>query len=254
MVYEKTIKSYPPPEKYSYQHLIRVWAVALLFVLVFAFTGCTDSTTAPVEIETGTVKKYYDLYEPVSQIENIECDLYYEYHSARLADSKARVITGPYVEFGTWTVDIWRTYKLEERPGGTFCIDFTTSLNSDASSGGIEWYDHTAAINYNGLQDEAFISTSATKIDRSKNTKTDVNMAWDEEDDSPYYCTWVVDGFAPSSSLGYAREWSVRLYVIFVESDATVTMYEYIFHLSLGNDEWLYDRYNSQSYTPPANR
>lgn len=42
---EKTIKSYPPPEKLSYPHKFRVWAFALLFVFVFALAGCTDSTT-----------------------------------------------------------------------------------------------------------------------------------------------------------------------------------------------------------------
>ena len=42
---EKSVKSYPPPpEKFSYPHKIRALALFVLLVLVFAFSGCTDST------------------------------------------------------------------------------------------------------------------------------------------------------------------------------------------------------------------
>ena len=288
-------KSYPP-EKLSYPHKFRVWAFALLFVLVFAFTGCTDSTEPPVEVETGTTRKFYDLYEPISQLENIECDLYYEYHTARLAavDSKTeKVTTKPYMQFGTQTVDIWRTYKLEVRQNGAFCIDFATSFDPIHSTDyGLERYSYTASINYNNLQNENLISTLATQVDRSSNKRQDFNAAWDGDYydlDSTYYCTWVVDGMQTKHRVDYKgqldRIWNIRLYVLFVDSETTVTLHEYIFrakfpciHDENGNeiyegysnvysadgtlieegqywsagDKWVYDRYVSQSYTPPV--
>lgn len=277
MEYEKLANSYPPPQKCSYQHLIRAWVVALLLLVVSAFAGCTDSTPPPVEVETGTTQKFYDLYEPVSQLENIDCDLYYEYHAARLAavDSKAeKVTTGPYTQFGTRTVDIWRTYKLEVRQNGAFRIDFATSFDPIHSTDyGLERYSYTASINYNNLQNETLISTLATQVDRSSNKRQDFNAAWggDYNDlDSTYYCTWVVDGVEIKHRIDYNgqldRVWNIRLYVLFVDSETTVTLHEYIFrakfaciHDENGNEvyggEWcfdsfIYDRYTSQSYTP----
>ncbi len=271
-------KSYPPPEKLSYPHKFRVWAFALLFACVFALAGCANSTEPRVEVETGTTQKFYDLYEPVSQIENIDCDLYYEYHAARLDGVSAaeRVTTSPYVQFGTQTVDMWRTYKLEERQNGAFCIGFSTSFNPVYSTDyGLERYTYTAAINYNNLQGETLISTLATQVDRSTNTRQDFNAAWGgccSDIDSTYYCTWVVDGMQTKHRVDYAgqldRIWNIRLYVLFVDSETTVTLHEYIFrakfpccHDETGNeiydgewcfDRYIYERYTSQSYTPLA--
>lgn len=267
---EKSVKSYPPPpEKFSYPHLIRVLAFALLFVFVFAFAGCTDSTEPPVEIETGTVKKYYDLYEPVSQIENIECDLYYEYWS-RVID-KTNSNQG-WVQFGSRTVDVWRTYKLAECENGSFDFGYTTSLRESDSDSLIAYYDYTLSVNYNSLQYEPFISPTYTFLDRKNNKRTDIKRCFYDNTEFDYYCTWVVDGVAfqheTERAHSFNREWTVRLYVLFVDSETTVTLHEYIFRIKYpcrhdenGNeiyngdlcyDSFIYNRYISQSYEPPV--
>lgn len=257
------------------------FAVALSCLLSVAFVlaavSCVDPSREPtVEIDIGTWEKRYDLYEPIAQLENIECDLYYEYHSARLNNSKVKTTLGPYVQFGTRTVDVWRTYKLEERTDGALRIDFSTSIDTVSSLGGFEWYTYTAALHYNGLQNEELISTSATLIDRSKNTKTECNLAWDSESVFTYYCTWVVDGMSLLHETEHAhwfdREWTIHLYVVFVDSVTTITMHEYIFRekysclhesseepygevfeFSDGSptqDKYIYDRFLSQNYAP----
>lgn len=113
MLYEKTIKSYPPPEKYSYPYLIRVWAVALLFVLVFALAGCTDST--PEEPPAPEMVRI--TYLPISDEESFS-----GYHWIKYAIDFEDERFGIFINIQTANVTK-RTYRQGE--GGTFVVDYS---------------------------------------------------------------------------------------------------------------------------------
>lgn len=182
---------------------------ALLFVFGLALAGCTDE-----QPEVGVWNKRYGLYEPVSQLENIECDLYY----ILVAQDGTRGWFGGYPVL----VDTWRTYKLEERPEGEFFFAFAVERDTQSSN-----YIKSATCNYSDLGDERFAYFDA---DRSVDTNGAV-----VKNTPAYYSTFMVDSCVVDWEVAYGnveqlyRYWSVRVYVVFVESDTRIALHEYVF-------------------------
>ena len=116
MLYEKTIKSYPPPpEKYSYPHLIRVWAVALLFVLVFAFTGCTDSTKPGANLGNDSEPPLYSL----SDIQAAIAEGDYSSPDYETADYPSISFASSFARLSVYTETFWQLYDISGNKAGS---------------------------------------------------------------------------------------------------------------------------------------
>ncbi len=254
-----------------------ITAVFICLLLSLSALGCAPNKEQLLknEIPIGTYEKRYDLYEPVRQLENVACDLYYEYHPSR---SLGDMVTFKGYTAGTNKVDIWRIYKLEERENGAFNITYINEKGYpfDESPSGIQIYEQSILLNHNGLNEDRFYTPTDTYIQDNKLLTSPIDS---------YYCTWVVDGFNYNheKKYDYYRVWTIRFYVVFIDSDTTITLHEYIFRLKYdcshdqnGNERWehfapiydsngmlidenkhfispdkyIHDRYETQNYSP----
>ncbi|WP_347283001.1 hypothetical protein [uncultured Muribaculum sp.] len=231
---EKSVKSYPPPEKFSYPHLIRVWAFVLLFVFVFVFTGCADSTEPPPS-EPATYQKQYALYLPVERYENIDCEIDYYFTTPPSGNIHNLPHTSLYA---------WNLYHLEERDDGDFVVTYNRETEYP--------FTKTLKINYDGLDNEAFAYICGSQSDTNE----------------LYYSTYVVENFEVDHSAPYAprRIWTIRAFVILIEENNRILMREFLLRAALecvhdenGNevyegahllDDNYYRRLLSQNYTP----
>lgn len=110
-----TIKNYPPPpEKLSYPHKFRVLALFVLFALVFAFSGCTDSTKPDANPGNDSEPPLYslsDIQAAIAEGDYLSPD--YEnanYPSISFASSFARL--------SVYTETFWQRYDISGNKAG----------------------------------------------------------------------------------------------------------------------------------------
>lgn len=230
MVYEKTIKSYPPPEKYSYPHLIRVWAFALLFVLVFALAGCADSTTE----EPPAPEMVRITYLPISDEESFS-----GYHWIKYATDYEDERFGIFTNIQTANVTK-RTYRQGE--GGTFVVDYSQKDIYTPAIGNLppRVVYKQANIYFDGFY------------------KTDFHgyrFAYDEAPSSfaPAYVDWRVV-FVGTDWEFYQPIFHVyRIYYTYIERnpDETITFYRCNFSYRLHyNEDWLAELAENKAEIP----
>lgn len=216
---EKSVKSYPPPhEKFSYPHLIRVWAFVLLFVFVFAFTGCADSTEPPPP-EPATYQKRYGLYLPVERYENIDCEINYDFTTPQLSTRHNLICD---------SVSSWSLYHLEEKADGEFIVDYgygtdnIAHINTANDNETIEYYTRkTLNINFDGLHGDNFFYFN-----------------------DGYYSTYVIEKLEIDHASKYhSRNWTIRAFVVIIEGEGRLLLREFTLryshnchHDELGNE------------------
>lgn len=219
---EKMIISTPPPRFVSSKRLCRFLCAVFCTLFAFALVGCGDKQ--PPDTQTGTFQKSYDLYEPVKEIENIKCDLYYNFLSPS-GKKSTYYIHGNSPRL----VDKWRIYELEERENGAFNFAFTAELKDryKSETGHLSeyMYNKTATCNYGDLSDEQLDYFLAYK-----SSDTEGNIY---EDYPSYYSTYIVDNHTTEWEIAYGnvmhlcRIWSIRLYVLFENGSNRITLHEY---------------------------
>ncbi len=112
---EKSVKSYPPPEKFSYPHLIRVLAFVLLFVFVFAFTGCTDSTEPDANPGGDSKPPVYSL----SDIQAAIAEGDYSSPDYETADYPSISFASSFAKLSVYTDTFWQLYDISGNKAGS---------------------------------------------------------------------------------------------------------------------------------------
>lgn len=227
---KKLLKVTPPPEKYSYPHLIRVWAVALLFVLVFAFTGCTDST--PEEPPAPEMVRI--TYLPISDEESFS-----GYHWIKYATDFEDERFGIFTNIQTANVTK-QTYRQGE--SGTFVVDYSQKDIYTPTIGNLpaRVIYKQANIYYDGFYNTNFYG---------------YRFAYDDTTSSfaPAYVAWRVV-FVGTDWEFYQPIFHVyRIYYTYIERnpDETITFYRCNFSYRLHyNKDWLSELAENKAEVP----
>lgn len=227
---EKMVNSTPPLEKYSYPHLIRVWAVALLFVLVFAFTGCTDSAAE----EPPAPEMVRITYLPISDEESFS-----GYHWIKYATDFEDERFGIFTNIQTANVTK-QTYRQGE--SGTFVVDYSQKDIYTPTIGNLpaRVIYKQANIYYDGFYNTNFYG---------------YRFAYDDTTSSfaPAYVAWRVV-FVGTDWEFYQPIFHVyRIYYTYIERnpDETITFYRCNFSYRLHyNKDWLSELAENKAEVP----
>lgn len=119
-----TIKNSPPPEKLSYPHKIRALALFVLLVLVFAFSGCTNSTTPDANPDNDSQSQLYSLADIQAAI--AEGD--YSSPNYEAADYPSISFASSFARLSVYTDTFWQLYDISGNKAGSI---YTSTVTND---------------------------------------------------------------------------------------------------------------------------